>query len=109
MMKALRRHHISFKNAFAGISLGTADPAEFPRPSHSFRACSCLGMYLRITSVEMTIITFYYYAGLAAEMINTALESMTDLITTRMASGGKNSKRCIGRHDAYLLPSERLV
>jgi diacylglycerol kinase len=59
-------------------------------------ACSLVavgfGLYFHITSVEMTIIIFTILLGLAAEMINTALESVTDLVTTEWRQQAKIAK-----------------
>lgn len=92
MFKAIRQHHISFKNAFAGLLWSL-------RTQPNFRihiACSLialsLGYYLRITSVEMAIILFTILLGLSGEMINTALEAMTDLITHEWKTEAKIAK-----------------
>jgi diacylglycerol kinase (ATP) len=92
MMKALRRHHISFKNAFAGLTWALRTQPNF----RVHLACSLvavsLGFYLGITNTEMAIILFTILLGLSAEMINTALEAMTDLITTEWKQQAKIAK-----------------
>ncbi len=92
MMNMLRRHHISFKNAFAGLIWALRTQPNFR--VHficSFLAVS-LGLYVHITNVEMSIIIFTILLGLASEMINTALESMTDLITKEWREEAKIAK-----------------
>lgn len=92
MLKALRRHHISFQHAFDGIVWAFRTQPNF----RVHLVCSVLavgsGLYLHITTVEMTIIIFTILLGLAAEMINTAFESVTDLVTTEWRQQAKIAK-----------------
>jgi diacylglycerol kinase len=92
MLKALRRHHISFQHAFDGIVWAFRTQPNF----RVHLVCSVLaigfGLYFHITTVEMTIIIFTILLGLAAEMINTALESVTDLVTTEWRQQAKTAK-----------------
>jgi diacylglycerol kinase (ATP) len=81
MMKTLRQHHISFKNAFAGIMWAMRTQPNFRVHIICSLAAIALGLYLRITATEMSVIIFTILLGLSGEMINTALEAMTDLIT----------------------------
>ena len=92
MLKALRKHHISFQNAFAGILWAVRTQPNFRvHLVCSFIALS-LGLYFHITTVEMTIIVFTILLGLAGEMINTAIESVTDLVTTEWREQAKIAK-----------------
>jgi len=92
MLKALRKHHISFQNAFAGILWAIRTQPNFRvHLVCSFIALS-LGLYFHITTVEMTIIVFTILLGLAGEMINTAIESVTDLVTTEWREQAKIAK-----------------
>jgi diacylglycerol kinase (ATP) len=92
MMKALQRHHISFKNAFAGIFWAFRTQPNFRVHITLAVLAVSLGIYLQITSVEMAIIMFTIILGLSGEMINTALESMTDLITKEWRQDAKIAK-----------------
>jgi diacylglycerol kinase (ATP) len=92
MMKALQRHHISFKNAFAGIKWAFRTQPNFRVHITLAVLAVSLGIYLQITSVEMAIIMFTIILGLSGEMINTALESMTDLITKEWRQDAKIAK-----------------
>jgi diacylglycerol kinase len=49
-------------------------------------------MYFSITQTEWAIIVFTIILGLTAELINTALESMTDLITKEWREEAKIAK-----------------
>jgi diacylglycerol kinase (ATP) len=92
MMKLLRQHHISFKNAFAGLFWAVRTQPNFRVHLVLSTAAVFLGLYLGITNVEMTVILFTILLGLSSEMINTALESMTDLITTEWKEQAKIAK-----------------
>ena len=91
-MRALRQHHISFKNAFSGLIWAFKTQPNFRIHITCSVLAILLGMYLQITSVEMAIILFTIILGLAGEMINTALESMTDLITKEWREKAKIAK-----------------
>ena len=92
MMRALRQHHISFKNAFAGIVWALKTQPNFRIHLVLAAIAISLGMYVRISSLEMAIILFTILLGLSGEMINTALESMTDLITREWREEAKIAK-----------------
>jgi diacylglycerol kinase len=51
-----------------------------------------LSVYYNITTIEKIIIGFTILLGLSGEMINTALESMTDLITKEWRQEAKIAK-----------------
>ncbi len=92
MMKVLRQHHISFKNAFAGLVWSLKTQPNFRVHIACSLVAIIIGLYLNITSTEMAIILFAILLGLSAEMINTALESMTDLLTTEWKEQAKIAK-----------------
>lgn len=81
MQEVFRKHHISFKNAFSGIFWAVKHHPNFRvHLSLSFLALFA-SVYYRISFIEFLIIIFAIVLGLSAEMINTAIEAMTDLIT----------------------------
>lgn len=92
MREALRRHHISFKNAWAGIVWALSTQPNFR--VHIALSLIALGLarYFNITKPEAMVIIFTIILGLAAEMINTSLECMTDLITTQWRQEAKLAK-----------------
>ena len=92
MMRALRQHHISFKNAWAGLMWALRTQPNFRVHITCSVLALTLGSYLGISSVEMAIILFTIMLGLAGELINTALESMTDLITSQWRQEAKIAK-----------------
>ena len=91
-MKTLRKHHISFKNAFAGLFWAIKTQPNFRVHMVISALVVSLGMYLGVSSVEMSVILFTILLGLSSEMINTALEAMTDLITTEWKEQAKIAK-----------------
>lgn len=92
MREALRKHHISFKNAWAGIVWALSTQPNFR--VHIALSLIALGLagYFNITKPEAMVIIFTIILGLAAEMINTSLECMTDLITTQWRQEAKLAK-----------------
>lgn len=77
----IHKHHISFKNAFAGLKWAFSTQPNFK--VHFFLAFLVIGIgiVVELTSIEWVIIVFCIFWALAAEMINTAIESVCDLVT----------------------------
>jgi len=92
MREAIRRHTISFKNAFAGIFWAVRTQPNFRVHLGLSLFALVLGTILKITYIEMTIIIFTIILGLTCEMINTAIEAMTDLITSEHHENAKIAK-----------------
>jgi diacylglycerol kinase len=82
MKERLKVHHISFKNAFAGLRWAFATQPNFL--IHAFFAIFALllGAILKISQTEWLILTFTIVWAFSIEMANTALEAICDLITT---------------------------
>lgn len=92
MREALRKHHISLKAAAAGVGWAIRTQPNF-RIHLALSFLAILGgFYFRVTSTEMLILVFTIILGLASEMINTAIESMTDLITREWRAEAKIAK-----------------
>ena len=87
-----KKHTISFKNAFNGLmwSLKT-QPNYRIHLSLSLLALS-LGFWLKISYTEFLIIIFLVMVGLVIETINTAIESTTDAIDTKIREDIRISK-----------------
>jgi diacylglycerol kinase len=92
MKEVLQRHTISFKNAFAGIGWAIKSQPNFRVHLFLSLLVVFLGFYFSITQTEWAIIVFTIILGLTAELINTALESMTDLITKEWRQEAKIAK-----------------
>lgn len=81
MHKLLHKHRVSFQNAFAGLRWAFTTQPNF-RVHVSLSVIALLLCWiLGVSATETVIIVFVIVLGLAAEMINTSLEAMTDLIT----------------------------
>ncbi len=92
MKNILKQHHISFQHAFAGLWWAlTTQPNFRVHIGISIIALSLCG-YLGGSVLEWTIIVFTITLGLTAEMINTSLEAMTDLITKEWRNEAKIAK-----------------
>lgn len=87
-----RTHKDSFKDAFAGLRWILVTQPNFRIHLILSLLALTLGFVLHISSVEMAIIVFTIILGLTAEMINTSLEAMTDLITKEYREDAKISK-----------------
>lgn len=92
MKKILKQHHISFQNAFAGLWWAISTQPNFRIHLVLSAIAIFLSWFLGISPVEWTIIAFTIVLGLGSEMINTALEAMTDLITTEWRKEAKVAK-----------------
>lgn len=92
MIKILKRHHISFQAAWAGIKWSLSTQPNFRIHLFLSAVALALGLYFEISRMEMIVIVFTILLGLTAEMINTSLEAMTDLITTEWRASAKIAK-----------------
>lgn len=92
MREVLRKHHISFTSAVSGIQWAVRTQPNFR--VHLVLSASALigGWFFDLTSLEMLILIFTIVLGLSAEMVNTAIESMTDLITLEWRQEAKIAK-----------------
>lgn len=87
-----RTHKDSFKDAFSGLQWVIVTQPNFRVHLVLSFIALAFGLMLKITSSEMAIIVFTILLGLTAEMINTSIESMTDLITTEYRQEAKIAK-----------------
>ncbi|MFH0749792.1 MAG: diacylglycerol kinase family protein [Candidatus Gottesmanbacteria bacterium] len=87
-----RTHKDSFKDAFSGLRWVLKTQPNFRFHLVLSAVALTLGYMLQVTSVEMAIIVFTIILGLTAEMINTSIESMTDLITKEYREDAKIAK-----------------
>lgn len=92
MKKILDRHHISFKNAFSGLFWAVTTQPNFRVHIILSLLALFLCWFLGVSALEWTIIVFTIVLGLSAELINTSLEAMTDLITSQWRKEAKIAK-----------------
>jgi len=91
-MDALRKHHISFKNAINGIIWAFTTQPNFKIHLTLALLALAAGLALQVTFVEMTILVLTIVFGLGVEMVNTSIEAMTDLITIEYRKEAKIAK-----------------
>jgi len=92
MRKILHQHHISFKNAFGGLWWAVTTQPNFRVHLVLSVIALYLCWFLGVSGVETSIIVFTIVLGLSAELINTSLEAMTDLITQEWRKEAKIAK-----------------
>lgn len=92
MRKILQQHHISFQHAFAGLWWAVSTQPNFRIHLIVSTLVLLLCWHLEASSMEWTVIVFTILLGLTAEMINTSLEAMTDLITKEWRTEAKIAK-----------------
>ncbi len=92
MEKVLKQHQVSFKNAFAGLLWALKTQPNFRVHIGISLIVLFLAWYLGITRAEFGVLVFTVLLGLSAEMINTSLECMTDLITREWREEAKLAK-----------------
>jgi len=79
----VKRHTISFKNAFSGLFYELKTQPNFK--IHFFFSIISLiaAFFLKISKIEWLIIIFLITMGLVIESVNSAIEAATDAIDTR--------------------------
>lgn len=92
MKNILRQHHISFKNAFEGLIWAFRSQPNFRIHVSLSVAVIYLGVYLNVTRSEMLVLILTILIGLMGEMINTAIEAVTDLVTSEWRQDAKIAK-----------------
>lgn len=88
----LRRHVVSFKHAFEGIWYCIKTQPNFRFHLIATICVSLLGIYFHISREEWLILVFTINTVLVAEMLNTANESIVDLITEERRQFAKVAK-----------------
>lgn len=85
-------HHVSFLHAIEGVIWATKTQPNFR--VHLFLSAMSLFLcwFFRVSTFEYLSIVFTILLGLSAEMINTSIEAMTDLITTEYHKDAKIAK-----------------
>lgn len=92
MVEALKKHHISFKNAFAGLQYAITTQPNFKIHFSLATLAILAGLFLGVSFLEMTILILTIIICLAMEMANTAFESVTDLVTSEWRESAKIAK-----------------
>ena len=92
MIARLRRHTVSFKHALDGIWYTFRTQPNFR--FHTIAAVSVIlaGIYFQISYVEWLVLVFTFNMVLVAEMVNTSIESVVDLVTLEQRTDAKVAK-----------------
>jgi diacylglycerol kinase len=92
MLTRLRKHTVSFKHALDGIWHTIKTQPNFRFHLIAIIAVTLMGIYFSITTVEWLILFFTFNMVIVAEMLNTSVESMVDLITLERREDAKDAK-----------------
>lgn len=92
MLNRLRAHKVSFKHAFDGFIHNIKTQPNFRFHLIATICVVLLGIYFNISTTEWLIVVFTVNMVLVAEMINTAIEAMVDLITLERREDAKVAK-----------------
>ncbi len=87
-----RTHHISFKLAFRGLFYAFSSQPNFLIIGLFAFLALILSLVLEINFLEFIIVIWTIFIVFMAEMINTSLESITDLITKEWREDAKIAK-----------------
>lgn len=91
-METIKKHHISFKHAFEGLKYAFSSQPNFR--VHFFLSFLAItaGFFLGVPLSGMTVLILTIIFGLGVEMVNTAIESVTDLVTQEWRQEAKIAK-----------------
>jgi len=92
MQNPFRIHRISFKHAFDGFVYSVRTQPNFRFHLLATFVVALLGIYFSISIIEWLILVFTINTVLAAEMVNTSIEAMVDLITLEHRADAKVAK-----------------
>lgn len=88
----MRRHTVSFKHAFDGIVYMVKTQPNFRFHLLATLIVLLVASILGVTRVEFLLLLFAIMLVIVAEMLNTAVEAMTDLLTQKQSVYAKISK-----------------
>src|SRR3989338_10455112 len=80
MMKHIKRHTISFKNAFSGVKWALSTQPNYKIHAFLSAVTIIFGVYFAISETEWLIIITLITGGFTVETLNTAVEATTDAI-----------------------------
>ena len=92
MLSRLRKHTVSFKHALDGVWHNFKTQPNFRFHTLAMVAVILLGIYYPLDSVEWLLLIFTFNMVFVAEMVNTSIESIVDLITLERREDAKIAK-----------------
>lgn len=92
MQNPFRIHRVSFKHAFDGLVFAIKTQPNFRFHLLATIVVALLGVYFSISYIEWLVIIFTINTVLVAELVNTSIEAMVDLITLERRTDAKIAK-----------------
>jgi diacylglycerol kinase (ATP) len=92
MLTRIKHHTLSFKNAISGIIYAIKTQPNFVVQVLVAFCVLILALVIKISQVELAILVFTIFLVLTAEMINTSIESVTDLVSDNWHKDAKIAK-----------------
>ena len=88
----MKTHHIHFKFAWDGIVYNFKTQPNFRIHLIAATLVTLLGFYLSLAAWEWLILVFTFSLVIISEMLNTAIESVIDLLTSEYHQAAKIAK-----------------
>ena len=92
MLTRIRRHTVSFKHAIDGICHNFKTQPNFRFHLLAMVSVILAGIYFSLSTIEWLVLIFTFNMVIVAEMVNTSIESMVDLITQERREDAKIAK-----------------
>lgn len=92
MQNPIRIHKVSFKYAWEGIIYTISSQPNFRFHLLALMSVILMGYYFSVSITEWMVLIFTFNMVLVAEMVNTSIESMVDLITVERKVYAKTAK-----------------
>jgi len=90
----MKRHTVSFKYAVEGFFIAIKTQVNFRIHLLLSSLAVLIGLGLSLSPVEWAVVFLTISAGLAVELLNTAIEFAVDLVTTEHHQLAKYAKDC---------------
>lgn len=87
-----KRHQISVQHATDGLLYALSSQPNYRYHLFFSLSAVAMGILLNISRMEWVIIAFAITLGLTVEMLNTAIESVVDLVTDQWHKDAKTAK-----------------
>lgn len=92
MFNPVRVHRVSFRHAYDGFIYTVKTQPNFRFHLLATISAILMGVYFSISKYEWLVLAFTINTVLVAEMINTSIESIVDLITLERRQDAKVAK-----------------
>ncbi len=87
-----KKHHIGFNHAWDGIIYALKTQKNFIFHTLIGVSALAMGIALQTTKTELLILCILFVLGVVVEMVNTAVESVVDLVTEEWHKDAKLAK-----------------